>query len=144
MFRTVAATALITLLAGCGPSPMGASEGGAPPPADAPASSPPGPDFSGDFDLAGTEPFWGGRIQSDGLTLTRSGQPDVAVANPGVKIEGETGVWSAGRLVIKLTAEPCSDGMSPRHYDYRAEATLDGKALKGCAGAPVDLDAPKP
>lgn len=118
---------------------MGASEGAAPPPADAPASAPPGPDFSGDFNLVGTEPFWGGKIRPGGLTLSRAGQADVAVANPGVKIEGETGVWNAGAFVFRLDAEPCSDGMSDRKYGYRAEASVDGQVLKGCAATPEEL-----
>ena len=123
---------------------MGASEGSSNAPADAPASAPPGPDFSGDFNLVGTEPFWGGRIQDDGLTLTRAGQPDVRAPNPGVHVEGGAGVWSAGALVIRLRSEPCTDGMSDRRYDYRAEATINGQTLSGCAFAPVELDAPRP
>ncbi len=124
---------------------MGASEGATPPPADAPASAPPGPDFSGDFDLIGTEPFWSGRIQGDGLTLSRAGQPDVSAANTGAHVEGDVGVWGVGGLVFKLKPEPCADGMSDRRYDYRAEVTLNGQTLRGCASAPLDLKGqPKP
>ncbi|MBO9559448.1 MAG: hypothetical protein J7515_12845 [Caulobacter sp.] len=142
MSRTLAALGLILLLAAnlaaCGESPMGASEGGSAAPADAPASTPPGPDFSGDFDLTGTEPFWSGRIQADGLTLSRAGQPDVSTANTGAKVEGDVGVWGVGGLVFRLHQEPCSDGMSDRKYDYRAEVTINGQTLKGCASALVD------
>jgi uncharacterized membrane protein len=140
--RSVALPLILGLAAGltaCGESPMGASEGASTAPADAPASAPPGPDFSGDFDLVGTEPFWGGKIRRDGLSLMRAGQPDVAVDNPGVRIEGGAGVWNAGALVLKLTAEPCSDGMSDRQYGYRAEVTLNGQALRGCASAPTEF-----
>jgi uncharacterized membrane protein len=108
-------------------------------PADAPASAAPGPDFSGDFQLVGTEPFWGGRIQADGLTLSRAGQPDVSAANAGVRVEGDVGVWGVGGLVFRLRPEPCSDGMSDRRYDYRAEVTINGDVLKGCAARPRDL-----
>ena len=118
---------------------MGASEGASSAPADAPASAPPGPDFSGDFQLVGTEPFWGGRIQADGLTLSRAGQPDVTAANAGVRVEGGVGVWGGGGLVFRLRPEACSDGMSDRRYDYRAEVTVNGQALKGCAARPEDL-----
>jgi len=128
-------------LAACGESPMGASEGASTAPADAPASAPPGPDFSGDFDLVGTEPFWGGTIRSDGLSLTRAGQAEVRAGNPGVNVEGGAGVWDAGALVLKLRAEPCSDGMSDRRYGYRAEVLLDSQTLRGCAAAP---EAPRP
>ena len=145
MLRSAAAACLILLLSACGEAPMGASEGASSAPADAPASAPPGPDFSGDFQLVGTEPFWGGRIQSDGLTLSRPDQPDVSAANPGVHVEGDTGVWGVGGLVFKLRPEPCSDGMSDRQYDYSAQVTINGQTLKGCASAPLDLQAqPKP
>jgi uncharacterized membrane protein len=145
MLRSAAVACLILLLSACGEAPMGASEGASSAPADAPVSAPPGPDFSGDFQLVGTEPFWGGRIQSDGLTLSRPDQPDVSAANTGVHVEGDTGVWSVGGLVFKLRPEPCSDGMSDRQYDYSAEVTINGQTLKGCASAPLDLQAqPKP
>jgi len=145
MLRSAAIVCSILLLSACGESPMGASEGASSAPADAPASAPPGPDFSGDFQLVGTEPFWGGRIRADGLTLSRAGQPDVTAANTGVHVEGDVGVWGVGGLVFKLRAEPCSDGMSDRRYAYRAEVTISGQTLRGCASAPPDLQAqPKP
>jgi uncharacterized membrane protein len=138
MPRFVAALGLIALLlAACGESPMGASEGASVAPADAPAATPPGPDYSGDFDLVGTEPFWGGKIRREGLSLTRPDQPEVIAANPGVRIEGDVGVWGSGHLVFKLTPEACSDGMSDRRYPYRAEVTFNGAVLKGCAAAPT-------
>jgi len=144
MLRTLAAApfalSLVLALAGCGESPMGASEGASTAPADAPASTPPGPDFSGDFQLVGTEPFWGGRIQEDGLTLSRAGQPDVSAANTGVKVEGDVGVWGVGGLVFRLHPEPCTDGMSDRKYDYRAEVTINGQVLRGCASSPLGLE----
>lgn len=143
MLRSTAALCgilfLATNLAACGEAPMGASEGASTAPADAPASAPPGPDFSGEFDLVGTEPFWGGKIRQDGLSLARAGQPDVSAGNPGVKVEDGAGVWNAGALVLKLRAEPCSDGMSDRKYGYRAEVALNGQVLKGCAATPEEL-----
>lgn len=149
MFRSAAALCLIVglaaNLAACGEAPMGQAEGPAAPPADAPASAPPGPDFSGEFNLVGTEPFWGGRIRSQGLTLSRARQPDVTAANPGVQVSGDVGSWGAGHLVFKLEPEPCSDGMSDRRYGYRAEATINGEVLKGCAARPAALEVqPKP
>jgi uncharacterized membrane protein len=139
MLRSAAVVCSILSLAACGESPMGASEGASAPPADAPASAAPGPDFAGDFQLVGTEPFWGGRIQADGLILSRAGQPDVNADNAGVRVEGDVGVWGVGGLVFRLRPEPCSDGMSDRRYDYRAEVTINGDVLKGCAARPRDL-----
>jgi len=141
MLRSAAALCLIFGLAACGEPPMGQAEGPAAPPADAPASAPPGPDFSGEFNLVGTEPFWGGKIRPDGLVLSRAGQPDVTAANPGVQVSGDVGVWGTGHLVFRLEPEPCSDGMSDRRYGYRAEATINGEVLKGCAARPAELAA---
>lgn len=132
------AATLAACLTACGEAPMGASEGASTAPADAPASAAPGPDFSGDFELVGTEPFWGGGIRPDGLSLTRAGEAEIRADNPGVRVEEGAGVWRAGPLVLRLRAEPCSDGMSDRRYGYRAEVTLAGQALRGCAARPEE------
>ncbi|WP_426010815.1 COG3650 family protein [Caulobacter sp. DWR2-3-1b2] len=144
MLRPTVAVCSILLLAACGEAPMGASEGASSAPADAPATAPPGPDFSGDFNLVGTEPFWGGKIRADGLSLSRPDQSEVTAANTGVKVEDDVGAWGVGHMVIKLTPEACSDGMSDRKYAYRAEATLNGEVLKGCADRPAALAAQQP
>lgn len=120
---------------------MGSAEEGAPPPADAPAATPPGPDYGGAFDLVGTEPFWGVKIRADGVTLSRPGEPDVTMANDGAQLMGDVGVWGTGHMVVKLTPEDCSDGMSDRRYGYVAEVTVNGQVLKGCGARPADLAA---
>ncbi len=133
------------LLAACG-APMGSSEE-APPPADAPLTV--GPDYSGDFDALGTEPFWAVKVRAESVTLTRPDQPEVTTANPGVRADGEQGVWdgTAGeqRLVLRLTPGECSDGMSDRRYGYAAEVWIDGETLRGCAAKTTALAAqPRP
>ncbi len=86
---------------------MGASEGASSAPADAPASAPRRAGLLRRLPvLMGTEPFWGGRIQADGLTLSRAGQPDVSAANTGVRVEGDVGVWGVGGLVFRLHPSP--------------------------------------
>jgi len=142
MLRSAAAFCLILALVGCGEGPMGVSEGASTAPADAPASAPPGPDLSGDFNLVGTEPFWGGKIRAETLSLSRPDQPEVTAANGGARVEGDVGVWGSGHLVIRLTPEACSDGMSDRQYSHRAEVTFNGQVLRGCAARPEALAAP--
>lgn len=129
MFRAIAIIALTLSVAACGPSPMGASES-APPPADAPAAT--GPDYAGDFDLVGTEPFWGVKIRETAITLSRPDRPEASQPNPGARVEGEQGVWRGERLSARLTAGDCSDGMSDRVHEFFAEVTIDGETLKGC------------
>lgn len=143
--RTVVLIAAALLLAACD-APMGSSDE-APPPADAPMTM--GPDYSGDFDAVGTEPFWTVKIRAASMTLARPDHPEVATANPGVRADGEQGVWDATagerRLVLRLTPGDCSDGMSDRRYGYAAEVWIDGETLRGCAAKTSDLAAqPKP
>lgn len=129
----IAALLSTSLLAACD-APLGSNED-APPPADAPVTV--GPDYSGDFDAVGTEPFWNLKVRADGMTLARPDHPEVATANPGVRADGDQGVWdgTAGerRLVLRLTPGDCSDGMSDRRYGYSAEVWIDGETLRGCA-----------
>jgi uncharacterized membrane protein len=137
-------TALLKLAA-CG-APMGSSEDAAPP-ADAPIMV--GPDYSGDFDAIGTEPFWAVKVRADSVSLARPDYPEVTTANPGVRADGEQGVWdgAAGerRLVLRLTPGECTDGMSDRRYGYAAEVWIDGETLRGCAAKTAALAAqPKP
>lgn len=152
MFRAIAVISLALLLsaglAACGQS-MGASETAAPP-ADAPVAA--GPDYAGDFDVIGTEPFWSVKIRSASVVLTRPDAAQVSNANPGVRIDGEQGVWDsngqsedAGRLVVRLTPGVCTDGMSDRVYRFYAEVWIDRETLKGCAERTALLAAqPKP
>ncbi len=150
MLRTAALSILLLTLAACGEAPMGASEEPAPP-ADAPASAK-APDYSGDIDVIGTEPFWAVKIRTASVALTRPDAPEVSNANPGVRIDGEQGVWDSnglvedkGRLVVRLTPGVCTDGMSDRVYRFYAEVWIDGETLKGCAEHTAVLAAqPKP
>jgi uncharacterized membrane protein len=93
MLRTAALLAVCFILAACGETPMGASEE-APPPADAPAAAK-GPDYSGDIDVLGTEPFWNVKIRADSVTLTRPDHAELRNANPGVRLDGAQGVWDS-------------------------------------------------
>lgn len=144
--RVVVPIALALLITACGRTPMGSTEPVGPP-ADAPTLA--AADYSGDFDAVGTEPFWSVKVRSSALTLARPDHPDVTTARPGIRIEEEAGVFDAPmgarRLVLRLTPGECSDGMSDRRYDYRAEVTVNGETLKGCAARPRDLAAqPRP
>ncbi len=149
MIRSTAVVVACLLLAGCGDGPLGAAEGAAPAPADAPAGAAAGPDYAGDFDLVGTEPFWAGKVRAETLSLDRMEGGAVSLPNPGVRIDGEQGVWDAEqpgeaeaeghRLVFRLTPQPCSDGMSDRVFSHAAEVWLDGATFKGCAARTEDL-----
>ncbi|PHY19151.1 COG3650 family protein [Caulobacter sp. BP25] len=140
--RAAALATVVLLISACGQSPMGSTDHAAPP-ADAPALVE--PDYSGDFDALGTEPFWSVKIHANRLTLSRPGHPDQAATDATLKTEGQDGVFDARidgrRLILRLTPGDCSDGMSDRRYDYLAEVRIDDEILKGCASRPRDLKA---
>jgi uncharacterized membrane protein len=91
------------------------------------------------FQLIGTEPFWGLRIDSVGMTFT------TPVDTAGERFPSSTPVlvgdtlrWnsldSAGRMVeaIVITA-PCSDGMSDKVWSHRARVIIGREQYDGCA-----------
>lgn len=138
MRSIVLASACVLALAAC--SPQGPDGATAPPPADAlPPAAPAIPAaFSGDLDARGTEPFWGLQIRGAQITLQRPDHPDLAAANPGPAMTDGKAVWTstAGTetLIVTLSLEACSDGMSDLKYAYAAQVILGGETLKGCAG----------
>ncbi len=98
------------------------------------------------FAARGNEPFWSVRAGKDGVTLERPGV--AAITGPftgmidaegGHRIESET---PAGKLIVQLTAMPCSDGMSDSIYGWTAKASLRNEEWTGCgfAGLPADQD----
>ncbi len=116
----------------------------APPPPPPPSAAAPAPAesaFTGDFDLAGTEPFWNLKIRRNGLTLARLGHSDLTAPNPGFNEFGSTAMWNAtagqSRMTVTVTKAACTDGMSDRAYPYAAKVTVWGATLSGCAARPA-------
>jgi uncharacterized membrane protein len=121
-------------LAACNPHSADSTDGAAAgEPASAPASAPV-TDFSGDFDLRGTEPFWSLIIRSDRLLLSRADGGDFTAPNNGPQVMGDTALWDGGPLKVTLVEKACSDGASDRSYAFTATVELtDAGPLKGCA-----------
>jgi uncharacterized membrane protein len=106
--------------------------------------------------LVGTEPFWGGTLTRDRLTIAGVDRPEIAVRNPGVRACAPQACFFGNfrdpgpryvnavlpdgrRLSLRLDPAPCSDGMSDRRYPYVANLTLAAgpgqvERLTGCAG----------
>lgn len=153
MRAPIALLAVAVLLAACEPEAPGG--GAAPPPADAPAPSgppaAPGPAaslFKEDFVLIGAEPFWRLDVKGGDLSLTRPDAEAVLARNAGLAINPTGAIWTGQSgdqtLVARVTAGPCSDGMSDRAYPYRAEVALGQLTLKGCGVTARDLAAMPP
>jgi uncharacterized membrane protein len=105
--RLVTLALPLLMVAACSPDNGGYDTA---PPADAPSgvaaeapSVPAAANWSGDFDLIGTEPFWGVQIRAGGLSLTRPDAPPLLAANPGAASEGEAGVWATSAYIVRLT-----------------------------------------
>jgi uncharacterized membrane protein len=120
----------------------------APAPAAVDAAGAATDDYPAVLQAAGTEPFWGVRVDGAALDYTT---PDTQ-QNP-QHFEG-TRELREGRLLVhggegqgafRLTIErvTCSDGMSDLEHPYTAEFVLGAETLKGCARDPsVPVQAP--
>jgi uncharacterized membrane protein len=64
--RVLLTAGLLLAVAGCASTPTATT-----------APTPAGPSFSLPLRLNGTEPFWGGRIASDGITISGAERPDI-------------------------------------------------------------------
>lgn len=103
------------------------------------------PDLAGDFDARGTEPFWSLQIRPTQLTLQRPDRPNLVIGNPGAQPGADRVSWTlAGEpaLSVVILRGDCSDGMSDLAYRYRAEVTVGGERLEGCAFRTAEPPAP--
>ena len=98
----------------------------------------PRPVFELPMRLVGTEPFWGGRIARDGITISGADRPDTrfpyrdpVVTGAGARFQSQSA--GAFPLEITLVRETCSDGMSDKRYPFEATVVLGKETLKGCA-----------
>jgi uncharacterized membrane protein len=92
---------------------------------------------------AGTEPFWGLRLEGGQARMSRTGQRDMdlrlgprrsAVGDPRAFVQSLAGPGgSAGQVAVIRRPEGCSDGMSDLLAPYQAVATTpSGEILSGC------------
>ena len=98
--------------------------------------------FPYDFWCVGNEPFWSIEISGGEhlIRLTDLGTESAhtySYVDP--VMEGDQYRYevpaegAAPPLLIVVTKEPCSDGMSDRQYDYRVNAKAGERELAGCA-----------
>jgi uncharacterized membrane protein len=101
-------------------------------------------DASGEFRLAGNEPFWAIRVTAAGLTYTT---PDYqqGINFPAVAPErsGTTLRWvaitappEAHTLDVTLEERPCQDTMADKTWTHTARVIFDGTRLTGCGERP--------
>ena len=103
-----------------------------------PAPTASGPAFALPMRLVGTEPFWGGRIARDAITISGMDRPDARFPYTDPVVTGAGARWrtqstGAFPLTVTLVRDPCSDGMSDKRYPFQATVVLGTETLKGCA-----------
>lgn len=150
MFERLAILSGVAVLAlmGCKPaipSPAPRSlEETAPPPSSQDTAVAPVSDFSGDFDLVGTEPFWNLKLRGGtDLILTRPDSDTVVAHAAGAEMQAGKAIWrakaeSGAPLTATIRVGECSDGMSDRSYAMSAEIEIEGRIYVGCATRPAN------
>ncbi|MEQ7872595.1 hypothetical protein ABDK56_01120 [Sphingomonas sp. ASV193] len=91
----------------------------------------------GPYRAAGTEPFWDLTIGGD-MTFTDRGRNIVVSApTPAPRTGTDSEIWQTPRLVVSVTHQSCSDGMSDKRYPDTVRVSADGRLYKGCGGVPA-------
>lgn len=91
------------------------------------------------FQLAGTEPLWGVRIDSAGLRFTTPEDPGGRIfAATRAVMHADTLRWnsldsSGTSIEVIVVAAPCSDGMSDKAWAYTSRVVIATRSLSGCA-----------
>ena len=152
MIRAASILPLLMIASACGeraaaPEPLASATAGSPAlttassPATATpeAEAPKPPEFAvpARFTALGTEPFWAAKVAGDRLTyLTpedQAGQAIAVVRRTGADFVELGGTLAGQRLTLRLTAGPCSDGMSDVVYPFSVRRRLGADEQRGCA-----------
>ena len=88
--------------------------------------------------MVGTEPFWGGVIDGEGITLEGADRAPLRFPTGERVVTGAGARWrtrtaTGATLDLVLLNERCSDGMSDRAYPFAVTATVGREVLRGCA-----------
>lgn len=123
-------------LAACG-RPKQPEKDATPAPAALPATA--GLSLEGRLVATGTEPFWRLEIAPEGLTFSTPEGPDIKAAYAALSPDEAGASLASGRIKVRLSVQPCSDGMSETAYPMRASVDVQGMgAFSGCAYARWD------
>lgn len=94
-----------------------------------------------EFSCRGTEPFWLVEIYQDSIVYERAGGKKIIYPPFKAQTKGDSTVYmtqamvygDTSSMVIKITPDSCSDGMSDHVYPFSVTIFRNGEILKGCA-----------
>jgi uncharacterized membrane protein len=99
-----------------------------------PAKMPPAPI---NLNCTGNEPYWGVKVEPQGITFQLIGEEPVNYPFKAAKTKGSGYIFQStvnkSRIKIEVFPEDCYDTMSSSRYPYRVKVDKDGKLLQGCA-----------
>ena len=87
------------------------------------------------YQARGTEPFWSVTIGGGRIVYSDPEGRRVAVRTPVARPSFNGRRYVTRRLVVDITRQQCSDGMSDLLYADTVRVTVNGRALQGCGGA---------
>jgi heat shock protein HslJ len=107
------------------------------------ASDLPAPEDAGDilYKAVGTEPGWSLTVRPARMDYSGDyGQANLAEPTP-PDFRANQGTYRSGKLIVKISAGPCSDGMSDLTYRQTVQVIADGRTVSGCGGGTIAANA---
>ena len=99
----------------------------------------PEPEDSGPvlYKAVGTEPGWTLTVRPARMDYAGDyGEVNIAEPTP-PDFRAAHGTYRSGKLLVTITAGPCSDGMSDLTYRQTVQVTADGRTVSGCGGGTI-------
>lgn len=99
----------------------------------------PAPEDAGDvlYKAVGTEPGWTLTVRPARMDYSGDyGQANLAEPTP-PDFRASQGTYRSGKLIVKISAGPCSDGMSDLTYRQTVQVIADGRTVSGCGGGTI-------
>ena len=103
-----------------------------------PAVTAPGPsavDPAATYRALGTEPFWSVTLADGRLVFEDVEDRRIVAEDVRLRATSNGRRYESARVVLDITHERCSDGMSDRIYADTVRALVDGQELRGCGGS---------
>jgi len=89
------------------------------------------------YKALGTEPGWTLTVRPARMDYSGDyGQANIAEPTP-PDFRSAQGTYRSGKLIVKISPGPCSDGMSDTMYRQTVQVIADGRTVSGCGGGTI-------